>query len=51
MISEKYSALAEAQIIAATGAATGRSSEAVAGKILRRYGKHVRANQRRLAGR
>jgi hypothetical protein len=51
MISEKYSALAEAQMIAAMGVSAGRSSEVVAGTILRSYGKHVRANQRRLIGR
>jgi hypothetical protein len=51
MISEKYSALAEVQMIAAMGVSAGRSSEVVAGKILRSYEKHVRANQRRLSAR
>jgi len=51
MISEKYSALAEVQMIAAMGVSAGRSSEVVAGNILRSYEKHVRANQRRLSER
>lgn len=50
MISEKFAALAEAQIIVAVGAVTGRS-ENVAGKILQTYQKRVRANQRRLSRR
>jgi hypothetical protein len=51
MISEKFVALAEAQMIVAVGATAGRSSNVVAGKILGTYKKRVRANRRRLSGR
>ena len=50
MIGEKFAALAEAQIIVAIGAVTGRS-EHVTGKILHAYQKRVRANRRRLSRR
>ena len=51
IISEKFATLAEAQMIATAGAAAGRSSDIVAGMILRTYKKRVRANRRRLSGR
>jgi hypothetical protein len=50
MISEKFAAIAEAQIIGTAAVASGRSSNVVAGKILRSYKKRVRANRRRLSG-
>lgn len=50
MVSEKFAALAEALIIVAIGAVTGRS-ENVSGKILQTYQKRVRANRRRLSRR
>lgn len=48
MINEKFAAFAEAQMIVAIGAVTGRSENA-AGKVLQAYQRRVRANLRRLS--
>jgi hypothetical protein len=51
MVSEKILALGEAQITGTAAVVAGHSATAVAGKILRTYEKHIRANRRRLSGR
>lgn len=49
MVVEKIAALAEAQATAATAFMNGHNDHVVAGKVLRVYHKHVRANRRRLS--
>ena len=50
MISEKIAASAEAQATAVSGVMAGRNEAAVAGQVVRRLQKRVRANKRRLSG-
>ena len=50
MISEKIAAGAEAQATAVSGVMAGRNEAAVAGQVVRRLQKRVRANKRRLSG-
>jgi hypothetical protein len=48
MISDKAAAMAEAQVAVAGALLAGRQSKVAAGKVVRIYGKRVRANKRRL---
>ena len=50
MVGEKMAALAEAQVAATFGLASGRNSSAVARQVVGIYRKRVRANRRRLTG-
>jgi hypothetical protein len=49
MVTEKVAAAAEAQVVAAVSALSGRSPNIVAGRALRVVRKRVRANKRRLS--
>jgi hypothetical protein len=49
MIAEKVAAMTEAQTAAFSAVIAGRKDVAVAGKVLRVYKKHIRANRRRLS--
>jgi len=51
MVTEKIEAVAEAQAVAAAAVMNGQDHHVVAGKALRVFKKHVRANQRRLSRR
>jgi hypothetical protein len=51
MVTEKVVAAAEAQAVAAVAAMGGHPQHVVAGKTLKVYKKHVRANRRRLSRR
>jgi hypothetical protein len=49
MVTEKLSALAEAQTVATAGAISGNSGPVISKKILNVYKKRVRGNKRRLS--
>jgi hypothetical protein len=49
MVTEKVAAACEAQMAAAMAAMRGHEEHVIASKALNVYGKHVRANRRRLS--
>ena len=51
MVTEKVAAAAEAQVVAAVAAISGRPQHVVANKVLKVVRKRVRANRRRLSRR
>jgi hypothetical protein len=51
MVTEKISAASEAQTVAAVATMSGQPQHVVAGKTLKVYKKHVRANRQRLSRR
>ena len=51
MVSEKATAAAEAQLVAAAAAWAGNKDHVIAGKALKVFAKRVRANRRRLSRR
>ena len=50
MVTEKLTALASAQMAAAMSMLTGHPAPVIARQTISIYGKHVRANRRRLSG-